>query len=61
MDLFNMLAAITWDFSDVTGELAGLGTALIAVVGTVVAGVLGFWGVKRAIKPILAIVGKLMG
>jgi len=61
MDLFNMLAVISWDFTDVTGELVGLGTALLAVVGTVIGGVLAFWGVKRSIKPILAIVGKLMG
>jgi len=55
------LAAITWSFTDITTELTGLGTALLAVIGVVIGGVLAFWGVKRSIKPILAIVGKLMG
>jgi len=55
----SFFAAITWNFSTVTDELGGLGTALVAVVGVVITALLAFWGVKRSIKPILGIVSKL--
>ncbi|HWA88110.1 MAG TPA: hypothetical protein VG710_17910 [Opitutus sp.] len=46
-------AAITWDFADVTGELAGLGTALVTAGGLAVAGALVVYGLYKAVTVVL--------
>jgi len=58
LDGAGIFAAVTWNFTAITDEFAGLGTALVAGIGLAIAGLLAFWGVKRAIKPLLSIVSK---
>lgn len=41
-------AAIVWDFSLATGEIAGLGLAIIAAMGLAITGGLPVFGLKRA-------------
>ena len=52
------LATITWDFSGVTGDLAGLGTALVTAGGLAIAGALVLFGIKRAITFVLGLFTK---
>ncbi|MDB6093639.1 MAG: hypothetical protein JWM32_1201 [Verrucomicrobia bacterium] len=52
------LAAITWDFAGVTGELAGLGTALVTAGGLAIAGALVLFGIKRAVTFVLGLFTK---
>lgn len=52
------LAAITWDFSSVTGDLSGLGTALLEAGGLAIAGALVLFGIKRAITFVLGLFTK---
>ena len=41
-------AAITWDFTDITGEMTGLGSALLAGLGVIIAAGLVIYGIYRA-------------
>jgi hypothetical protein len=54
-------AAVSWDFTPITGELAGLGTALITAMGVAIGAVITVFGLKRSIGVITGIVGKLFG
>jgi hypothetical protein len=42
------LGAITWDFTDITSEMTGLGTALLAGIGLIIAAGLVIYGIYRA-------------
>jgi hypothetical protein len=41
-------AAITWDFTGATAEIAGLGLALVAAMGLAISGGLPVFGLKKA-------------
>lgn len=41
-------AAVTWDFSAITDEMSGLGTALLAAIGLIIVAGLVIYGIKRA-------------
>ena len=60
--MFNLtLGAITWDFAGITGEMGGLGTALVAGAGLAIAGGLVVYGLKRAVGVVLSIFSKTTG
>ncbi len=48
-------AAVTWDFTAVTEEIGGMGTAILALTGTVVAAGIVLFGTKHAIRFVKAI------
>lgn len=57
--MFNLtLGAITWDFAGITGEMGGLGTALVAAGGIAIAGGLVVYGLYRAVGFVLKIFSK---
>jgi hypothetical protein len=49
------LAVITWDFSDVTDELGGLGTAIVTAAGLAIASGLVVYGLYRAVGFVLKV------
>ena len=53
-----MFAAITWDFAGITGEMSGLGLALVAAGGLAIAGGLVVFGLKRAVGFVLSLFSK---
>jgi len=60
--MFNALfGAITWDFAGITGEMSGLGLALVAGMGIAIAGGLVVFGLKRAVGVVTSIFSKVTG
>lgn len=52
-------AAITWDFSDATDELAGLGTAIVTAGGVAIAGGLVVYGLWKGVGFVLKIFSRV--
>ena len=52
-------AAIVWDFSDATDELAGLGTAIVTAGGLAIAGGLVVYGLWRGVGFVLKIFSRV--
>jgi hypothetical protein len=50
---------ITWDFAGITGEMSGLGLALVAAGGLAIAGGLVVFGLKRAVGFVLGLFSKV--